>query len=113
MKPMHRELIDYCPEVFEREREDLEHLQPGAAARSTETPAARPTTSWANRGDVGLGSDAENEEYCCSVREFQMLRVGFGIRDIHRDPIGLPQRRQHQDYRREPIPPDMMVPEVY
>jgi polyphosphate kinase 2 (PPK2 family) len=33
--------------------------------------------------------------------------------DIPRDPIALPPREHHDDYRRRPMPPDVFVPPVY
>jgi hypothetical protein len=33
--------------------------------------------------------------------------------DISHPSIELPQRERHEDYMRHPVPPDMIVPEVY
>jgi hypothetical protein len=33
--------------------------------------------------------------------------------EVSHEPITLPPRVHHPDYRREPIPPEMIVPEIY
>lgn len=33
--------------------------------------------------------------------------------EVEREPIHLPSRVHHPDYRREPVPPEMIVPEIY
>ena len=33
--------------------------------------------------------------------------------DVEHDPITLPPRVHHPDYRREPVRPEMIVPEIY
>jgi polyphosphate kinase 2 (PPK2 family) len=33
--------------------------------------------------------------------------------EVPRDPVALPQRERHEDYLRGPVPPHMIVPEVY
>jgi hypothetical protein len=30
-----------------------------------------------------------------------------------KDSISLPEREHHKDYHRHPVPPDMLVPEIY
>jgi hypothetical protein len=33
--------------------------------------------------------------------------------EVKHEPISLPPREHHPDYRREPIPPEMIIPEIY
>jgi polyphosphate kinase len=37
----------------------------------------------------------------------------FPYTDQHKDPIVLPEREHHKDYYRQPVPQDMLVPELY
>ena len=37
----------------------------------------------------------------------------FPYTEQHKDPIHLPDREHHKDYHREPVPKNMLVPEIY
>lgn len=41
------------------------------------------------------------------------LLAQFPYREIARPPVVLPERERREDYHRTPVPPEMMVPEVY
>jgi polyphosphate kinase 2 len=37
----------------------------------------------------------------------------FPYKDVQKEPVVLPEREHHQDYYRQPVPADMLVPELY
>jgi polyphosphate kinase 2 len=37
----------------------------------------------------------------------------FPYTEVHKDPIVLPKREHHEDYFRQPVPAEMLVPEIY
>jgi polyphosphate kinase 2 len=37
----------------------------------------------------------------------------FPYKEVHKEPIVLPQRVHHEDYNRHPVPAEMLVPEIY
>src|SRR5215831_1895819 len=37
----------------------------------------------------------------------------FPYTEVQKDPVVLPEREHHEDYLRHPVPPEMLVPEVY
>ena len=37
----------------------------------------------------------------------------FPYTEVPKSTVELPAREHHQDYARQPVPPDMLVPEVY
>jgi polyphosphate kinase len=44
---------------------------------------------------------------------FDHLLKQFPYKEIHKDPIVLPEREHHDDYTRHPVAADMLVPEIY
>jgi hypothetical protein len=37
----------------------------------------------------------------------------FPYKEVHKEPIALPQRVHHEDYMRQAVPAEMLVPEIY
>jgi hypothetical protein len=37
----------------------------------------------------------------------------FPYKEVDKTTIVLPERERHDDYSRHPVPPDMLVPEIY
>jgi polyphosphate kinase 2 len=44
---------------------------------------------------------------------FNHLLKQFPYKDVQKEPIVLPEREHHEDYYRQPVPAEMLVPEVY
>jgi polyphosphate kinase len=41
------------------------------------------------------------------------LLAQFPYADVHKEPVVLPQREHHEDYSRQAVPAEMLVPEIY
>lgn len=65
--------------------------------------------------DLRFGSDEKMEdgEKAWRKQYFRELLRQVPYEDSELKPIDLPPRERNEDYRRSPVPDDMIVPEVY
>ena len=83
----------------------------------------RPNGEWVRRAEYPELPDCYAEAFSAvdAMEEAARRRVDcirhllgqFPYTEIHKTPIVLPERERHEDYSRQAVPPEMLVPEVY